>query len=67
MLSLVHPVRREDIFSYSNDVDSTFYLNTFFAGQGVMVYGEGLPPGLGPRPGSGSSTWRAPWTWSRTS
>ncbi|HET9317935.1 MAG TPA: M4 family metallopeptidase [Vicinamibacteria bacterium] len=46
ILSLVHPVRREDIFSYSNSVISTFYLNAFYAGDGVMVYGEGLPPAL---------------------
>lgn len=46
VLSLIHPVRREDIFLYSNDVISTFYLNAFYAGDGVMVYGEGLPPSL---------------------
>ena len=46
VLSLIHPVRREDIFSYSNAVISTFYLNAFYAGDGIMVYGEGLPPNL---------------------
>jgi thermolysin len=46
VLSLVHPVRREDLFSYSNEIISTFYLNAFYAGDGVMVYGEGLPPNL---------------------
>jgi thermolysin len=46
VLSLVHPVRRDDIRLYSNDIVSTFYLNAFYAGDGVMVYGEGLPPGL---------------------
>ena len=46
ILSIVHPVRREDLFSYPNDVISTFYLNAFYAGDGVMVYGEGLPPNL---------------------
>jgi thermolysin len=46
ILSLVHPVRREDIFTASNSVVSTFYLNAFYAGDGVMVYGEGLLPSL---------------------
>lgn len=46
MLSIVHPVRRDDIFLYSNAVVGTFYLNAFYAGDGVMVYGEGLPSNL---------------------
>jgi len=46
VLSLIHPVRREDIFSYPNNIISTFYLNAFYAGGGVMVYGEGLLPNL---------------------
>jgi thermolysin len=46
MLSLVHPVRRQDFFSQPDDVVGTFYLNAFYAGDGIMVYGEGLPPGL---------------------
>jgi thermolysin len=46
LLSIVHPVRRDDIRLYPNNIVSTFYLNAFYAGDGVMVYGEGLPPGL---------------------
>jgi bacillolysin len=46
VLSIIHPVRREDIFSYSNEIVSTFYLNAFYAGDGLMVYGEGLLPSL---------------------
>jgi len=46
MRSLVNPVRREDIFSQTDDVVGNFYLNAFYAGQGVMVYGVGLPRGL---------------------
>ena len=46
VLSLVHPVRREDIFTASNSVVNTFYLNAFYAGDGIMVYGEGLLPSL---------------------
>lgn len=43
MLSLVHPVPRASVLSQSNAVIGTFYLNAFYAGGGVMVYGEGLP------------------------
>lgn len=46
VLSIVHPVRRDDIRLYPNEIVSTFYLNAFYAGDGVMVYGEGLPPSL---------------------
>lgn len=41
--SVVHPVRREDIFTYPDSIISSFYLNAFYAGDGLMVYGEGLP------------------------
>lgn len=46
MLSLVHPVRREDVFLYPDSVVGTYYLNAFYAGDGLMVYGEGLLPSL---------------------
>jgi thermolysin len=48
MRSVTHPVRRQDFISYLNDPDIifTFYLNAFYAGDGLMVYGEGLPPGF---------------------
>jgi thermolysin len=46
ILSLVHPVNRQDIETHSNDIVGTFYLNAFYAGDGIMVYGEGLPPGF---------------------
>jgi bacillolysin len=46
MLSIVHPVKRQDIFTQPDDVVGIFYLNAFYAGEGVMVYGEGLPPGF---------------------
>lgn len=46
MVSLVHPVRREDVLSQPNDVIGLFYLNAFYAGDGLMVYGEGLPPNV---------------------
>lgn len=43
MFSLVHPVPRESVLSQPNSVVNLFYLNAFYAGDGVMVYGEGLP------------------------
>lgn len=46
LVSLVHPVRRQDITSASGSVIGLFYLNAFYAGDGVMVYGEGLPAGF---------------------
>ncbi|HUG53173.1 MAG TPA: M4 family metallopeptidase [Vicinamibacteria bacterium] len=44
--SFVHPVRLEDYSRYSADVHNIFYANAFYAGNGVMVYGEGLPEGV---------------------
>ncbi len=43
MMSLVHTVPRDAVRTQSNAVIGTFYLNAFYAGSGVMVYGEGLP------------------------
>ena len=42
--SLTHPVNRQDAFTASSPVLGTYYLNAFYAGDGIMVYGEGLPP-----------------------
>ena len=42
--SLTHPVNRQDAFTASSTVLGTFYVNAFYAGDGIMVYGEGLPP-----------------------
>lgn len=44
--SLAHPVNRQDVFTASTPVIFTYYLNAFYAGDGIMVYGEGLPPGV---------------------
>jgi thermolysin len=46
ILSLVHPVQRSELLSQPDDIIGTFYLNAFYAGSGIMVYGEGLPPGF---------------------
>lgn len=43
--SLVHPVRRMDLENYPDEVIGLFFINAFYAGNGIMVYGEGLPPG----------------------
>ncbi len=45
MRSVVHPVRRSDLFTYSSGTVSLYFLNAFYAGNGLMVYGEGLPSG----------------------
>jgi thermolysin len=43
MQNLVHPVRRADIDIYG-DLYPDFFVNAFYDGNGVMVFGEGLPP-----------------------
>jgi bacillolysin len=45
LINIVHPARRSDFFSVFQQVPD-FYLNAGYYGDGVMVYGEGLPPGL---------------------
>jgi thermolysin len=44
--SFTHPVNRSDATEVSLDTLFTFFLNAFYAGDGIMVYGEGLPPNL---------------------
>jgi thermolysin len=46
MTIIVHPASRADIATASDDVIDLFYLNAFYAGEGTVVYGEGLPPGF---------------------
>ncbi len=46
VLSLVHPVNRGDVLTAADDVVGLYYLNAFYAGSGMMVYGEGLPSNL---------------------
>jgi bacillolysin len=43
--SIVHPVRLEDFSRYSSGVINLYFANAFYAGNGAMLYGEGLPPG----------------------
>jgi thermolysin len=44
MKSVVHPVNRADWKTATLPVLNLYYLNAFYAGDGIMVYGEGLPP-----------------------
>jgi bacillolysin len=44
--SLTHPVNRDDATRVSSSVLGTFFVNAFYAGNGIMVYGEGLPPNV---------------------
>jgi len=46
MTVLTHPVRRSDLLSSRNDIVGLFFLNAFYAGDGIVCYGEGLPPGF---------------------
>jgi thermolysin len=43
---IIHPANRSDIFRSSSAIIDTLYLNAFYAGDGIVVYGEGLPAGL---------------------
>ena len=45
MRTLVHPVRRSDFDLYF-DLFPEMFTNAFYAGNGYMVYGVGLPPGF---------------------
>ena len=45
IVSLVHPARRIEVFDLFEEIPD-FYLNAFYAGDGVMVYGVGLPGGI---------------------
>jgi bacillolysin len=44
MKSVVHPVNRADWNTVTSSIRNLYYLNAFYAGNGLMVYGEGLPP-----------------------
>ena len=46
MHSVTHALRREDWRLYSTSTVLTFFANAFYLGEGVMYYGDGLPPGV---------------------
>jgi thermolysin len=43
--SLVHPVHRADVSTYLDEYPD-YFVNAFYDGDGIVVYGEGLPPGM---------------------
>jgi bacillolysin len=43
--SIVHPARRQD-FDTNFNIVPDFYVNASYFGDGLMVYGAGLPPGV---------------------
>jgi thermolysin len=45
LVSVVHPARRQDVLQ-NFDQYSIFYTNAAYYGDGVMVFGVGLPPGF---------------------
>jgi Zn-dependent metalloprotease len=45
ILSIANPARREN-FATEFDRYPDFFVNAFYAGSGIMVYGVGLPPGV---------------------
>jgi thermolysin len=45
IVTVVHPVRRGDFFDLVEELPD-FFINAFYAGDGVMVYGVGLPAGV---------------------
>jgi bacillolysin len=45
IVSLVHVVRREDLGAYPPEIEALYYRNAFYAGDGIVVPGEGLPEG----------------------
>jgi thermolysin len=46
IISLVHPARREDVFTDEGEDNLDFFVNAGYYGSGIMIYGVGLPPGI---------------------
>ena len=44
--SVTHALRREDYRLYDADTVSSYFANAFYIGDGVMYYGDGLPPNV---------------------
>ena len=43
---ITHALRREDWTLYTADTVDTFFANAFYLGDGIVYYGDGLPPGV---------------------
>jgi thermolysin len=46
MHSVTHALNRNDWRQWSTSTVLTFFANAFYMGEGVMYYGDGLPPGV---------------------
>jgi bacillolysin len=44
--NIVHPANRDDVMRQSMSIVGLLYLNAAYLGNGIMVYGEGLPSGF---------------------
>lgn len=44
--SVTHPIRRDDWTRYSQGTVEDFFINAYYLGDGLMFYGDGLPPGV---------------------
>jgi len=42
--SITHAILRDEWVFYPTDVVDTFFANAFYMGDGIMYYGDGLPP-----------------------
>ncbi len=46
MHSITHAISRDEWRYYSSDTVGTFFANAAYLGEGVMYYGDGLPPSV---------------------
>jgi bacillolysin len=44
--SITHAMRRDDWRLYTSDTVDAYFANAFYFGEGVMYYGDGLPPNV---------------------
>src|SRR4029453_17344533 len=44
--SITHALRREDWVFYTPETVDSFFANAFYYGDGIMYYGDGLPPSV---------------------
>ncbi len=43
---ITHALLRDDWVFYTTDTVDTFFANAFYLGDGIVYYGDGLPPGV---------------------
>lgn len=44
--SITHAIRRDDWLLYTTSTVDAYFANAFYMGDGIMYYGDGLPPGV---------------------